>query len=112
MSIVSYALKGNLKNFNQKINELAKKENRSSFQLKLNFLNCFRLIGCGYSDYLNYELYNKSKKEVLEYASIKDQDKFYEIVSPSQYKTFFTIKTNFLRNFKKYIIEISLIKEP
>lgn len=103
MSIVSYALKGNLKNFNQKINELAKKENRSSFQLKLNFLNCFRLIGCGYSDYLNYELYNKSKKEVLEYASIKDQDKFYEIVSPSQYKTFFTIKTNFLRNFKKYI---------
>ena len=103
MSIVSYALKGNLKNFNQKINELAKKENRSSFQLKLNFLNCFRLIGCGYSDYLNYELYNKNKKEILEYASIKDQDKFYEIVSPSKYKTFFTIKTNFLRNFKQYI---------
>lgn len=103
MSIVSYALKGNLKKFNQKINELAEKENRNSFRLKLNFLNCFRLIGCGYSDYLNYELYNKTKKEILEYASIKDQDKFYEIVSPSKYKTFFTIKTNFLRNFKKYI---------
>ena len=103
MSIISYALKGNLKNFNAKINELAQKENRSSLGLKLNFLNCFRLIGCGYSDYLNYELYNKTKKEVLEYASIKDQDKFYEIVSPSKYKTFFTIKTNFLRNFKKYI---------
>ena len=103
MSIISYALKGNLKNFIAKINELAQKENRSSLGLKLNFLNCFRLIGCGYSDYLNYELYNKTKKEVLEYASIKDQDKFYEIVSPSKYKTFFTIKTNFLRNFKKYI---------
>ena len=65
MSIISYALKGNLKNFNAKINELAQKENRSSLGLKLNFLNCFRLIGCGYSDYLNYELYNKTKKEVL-----------------------------------------------
>ena len=48
-------------------------------------------------------MYNKNKKEILEYASIKDQDKFYEIVSPSKYKTFFTIKTNFLRNFKQYI---------
>lgn len=103
MSIISYALKGNLKRFNEKIDELAKKENRSAFGLKLNFLNCFRLIGCGYSDYLNYELYNKTKKEVLEYASIKDQDKFYEIVSPAKYKTFFTIKTNFLKNFKDYI---------
>ena len=103
MSIISYALKGNLKRFNEKISELAKKENRSALGLKLNFLNCFRLIGCGYSDYLNYELYNKTKKEVLEYASIKDQDKFYEIVSPAKYKTFFTIKTNFLKNFKDYI---------
>lgn len=103
MSIISYALKGNLKKFNQEINKLAKKENRSSFSLKLNFLNCFRLIGSGYSDYLNYELYNKTKKEILEYASIKDQDKFYEIVSPSKYKTFFTIKINFLKNFQKYI---------
>ena len=39
----------------------------------------------------------------MEYATIKHQDKFYEIVSPSKYKTFFTIKTNFLRNFKDYI---------
>lgn len=103
MSIISYALKGNLKRFNNELKKIAKKEKRSSLGLKLNFLNCFRLIGCGYSDYLNYELYNKTKKEVLEYVSIKDQDKFYEIVSPSKYKTFFTIKTNFLKNFKKYI---------
>lgn len=103
MSVVVYALKGNLKNFNQKLKEIAKQNNRSPLSLKLNFLDCFRLIGCGYSDYLNYELYNKTKEEVLEYASIKDQDKFYEIVSPAKYKTFFTIKPNFLRNFKKYI---------
>ena len=59
--------------------------------------------GCGYSDYLNYELYNKTFKEIDEYVTIKHQDKFYEIVSPAKYKTFFTIKPNFLNNFKDYI---------
>lgn len=103
MSIISYALSGNLKRFNKKLKEISKSENKSLLSLQLNFLNCFRLIGSGYSDYLNYELYKKNKKELLEYVSIKDQDKFYEIVSPSKYKTFFTIKTNFLKNFKEYI---------
>lgn len=103
MSIINYALHGNYHNFSQKIKVIAQKEHRYPFILKLKFLKCFRLIGCGYSDYLNYELYNKNKQEILEYATIKTQDKFYEIVSPSQYKTFFTIKTNFIRNFKEFI---------
>ena len=30
------------------------------------------------------------------------QDKFYEIVSPSQYKKRYTIKPDFLADFKKY----------
>lgn len=103
MSIVSYAMSGNLKRFNKKLKEISIKENISYPKLKFKFINTFRLIGCGYSDFLNYELYKKSKKEIMEYATIKHQDKFYEIVSPSKYKTFFTIKTNFLRNFKDYI---------
>lgn len=103
MSIVRYALSGNMKRFNDELKKIAKEENKSVISLQFKFLNCFRLIGCGYSDFLNYELYKKNKKEILEYVSIKDQDKFYEIVSPNRYKTFFTIKTNFLRNFKKYI---------
>lgn len=103
MSIVSYALKGNLKRFDDNLKKIAKSENRSVMGLRLNFLNCFRVLGCGYSDYLNYELYKRSKKELLEYASIKDQDKFYEIVSPYKYREFFSVKPNFLKNFKKYI---------
>lgn len=103
MSIVSYALKGNIKNFNDKLDKISQETGISKIKLQIKFLSCFRLIGTGYSDFLNYELYNKTKEEILEYVSIKDQDKFYEIVSPSKYKTFFTIKTNFLRNFKDYI---------
>lgn len=103
MSIVGYAIKGNIKNFNNKLNKISEKTWISKIKLQTKFLSCFRPIGTGYSDFLNYELYNKTKEEILEYVSIKDQDKFYEIVSPSKYKTFFTIKTNFLRNFKNYI---------
>ena len=103
MSIVSYALKGNLNNFLKKLDVISKEEKISKFKLFNKFLYCFINKGFGYSDYLNYELYLKTKKEIKEYVSIKDQDKFYEIVSPSKYKTYFTIKPNFLNNFKEYI---------
>lgn len=103
MSIVSYALKGNLKRFDDNLKKVSQEENKSMTWLRLNFLKSFMTIGCGYSDYLNYQLYKKNKSELKEYVSIKDQDKFYEIVSPSKYKTFFTIKPEFLKNFKKYI---------
>ena len=103
MSIVSYAISGNMKKFDDKLKKIAKKEKRSLFDLRVNFLHCFRLTGCGYSDYLNYELYKKSDKELKEYATIKTQDIFYEIVSPSAYKEFFTIKPDFLKNFDKYV---------
>lgn len=103
MSIISYALKGNWKRFDENLKKVSENTGMSVWRLRWKFINCFRLLGSGYSDFLNYELYNKSKKELLEYVTIKDQDKFYEIVSPSKYKTAFTIKPNFLKNFKKYI---------
>ena len=103
MSIISYALKGNGSRFNKKLKEISKLENISYFSLKKKFYYSLFTIGSGYSDFLNYELYKKNKDELKEYVSIKDQDKFYEIVSPSKYKTTFTIKTNFLKKFKNYI---------
>lgn len=103
MSIISYALSGNYKRFNNNLKKISKKENISMFKLKNKFIYCLITKGCGFSDYLNYELYNKTKKELKEYVTVKDQDKFYEIVSPSEYKKFFTIKPDFLVNFKKYI---------
>ena len=103
MGLFSYALAGNLGKFHKDLKALSKQENRSAFGLFCNFLSCFLRTGCGYSDYLNYKFYNKTKKEIDEYATIKHQDWFYEIVSPSAYKTFFTIKPNFLENFSKYI---------
>lgn len=103
MSLISYALKGNLKRFDDNLKKISKETGMGVWKLRFKFLNSFRILGCGYSDFLNYELYNKSKKELMEYVSIKDQDKFYEIVSPSKYKSEFSYKPNFLKGFKKYI---------
>ena len=103
MGLIEYARAGNLKRFKNNLKEISKKENKSEFFLFNHFFLTFLKTGCGYSDYLNYELYNKTFKEIDEYVTIKHQDKFYEIVSPAKYKTFFTIKPNFLNNFKDYI---------
>lgn len=103
MGLIEYARAGNLKRFKNNLKEISEKERKSEFFLFNHFLLTFLKTGCGYSDYLNYELYNKTFKEIDEYVTIKHQDKFYEIVSPAKYKTFFTIKPNFLNNFKDYI---------
>ena len=103
MSLIEYAKAGNLKKFKNNLKSISKQEKKSEFFLFNHFLLTFLRTGCGYSDYLNYELYNKTFKEIDEYVTIKHQDKFYEIVSPAKYKTFFTIKPNFLNNFKNYI---------
>ena len=103
MSLLRYALVGNLKRFLGNVKDVAKKEGKSSFVVFNKFLLCFARTGCGYSDYMNYKLYKRSWAEIDEYVTIKDQDKFYEIVCPSAYKTAFTVKPNFLKNFKDYI---------
>lgn len=103
MGFINYALSGNISRFNKKIKERSKKENISYLKMISKFAYSFFTIKCGYSDFLNYELYKKNSKQIEEYASIKDQDKFYKIVSPSEYKTTFSVKPNFLMKFKDYI---------
>lgn len=103
MSLVAYALKGNLGNFINKLDNVSKNTGKSKTWLFSDFISSFLLTGAGYSDYLNYEFYKRSNNEKKEYMTIKHQDKFYEIVSPSKYKTYFTYKANFLNNFKEYI---------
>ncbi len=103
MGLMNYAMSGNFSRFNDKVKKISKEENISYFKIMFKFFDCFLILKCGYSDYLNYELYKKSRKDIKEYVSINDQDKFYAIVSPSEYKTTFSVKPNFLKTFKKYI---------
>lgn len=103
MSLIDYALKGNLKRFDEKLNDVSLSTGIPKSTLYFRFFRCFLMIGSGYSDYLNYKLYSRTDDEIREYATIKTQDYFYEIVSPTEYKKTFTVKNNFLNKFNKYI---------
>ncbi len=92
-----------IKGYLKRIDEVAYKNNKSTFLMFIDVIIWYVFYGATLTDYLNYEFYNRSFKERREYAVVRTQNKFYEKVSPSKYKEFFTIKPNFLRNFKEYI---------
>ncbi len=103
MGLFQYALAGSLGKFHKNMKAVSKQEKKSCIALYGKFISAFLKTGCGYSDFLNYKFYKRTGAEIKEYATIKHQDWFYEIVSPSAYKKFFTIKPDFLKNFSKYI---------
>ncbi|HOP65770.1 MAG TPA: sugar-transfer associated ATP-grasp domain-containing protein [Bacilli bacterium] len=92
----------NYKGFLTKLKEIAQKEGKVYLFLIIDYLFLLIFRGFAFNDYLNYELYNKNFKERRQYVSVKDQDKFYEIVSPSKYKNKFSNKSNFMRLFKDF----------
>lgn len=103
MSFLRYAIGANYRRFFDRLQTVSAQAGKSRARLSADFLACFFSYGCGLSDYLGYELWDKTSQERREYVTIKDQDQFYERVSPSKYKTFFTVKPNFLQNFSAYI---------
>lgn len=92
-----------IKNYLKRINDAAIKNNKSTIIMTLDIIIWYIFYGATLTDYLNYEFYNRTIKERKKYAVVRTQYKFYEKVSPSKYKEFFTIKPNFLENFKKYV---------
>lgn len=102
MAFYSYVFSANYKGFKQKLKKISKRENKSYYGMLFDTYHSIFKYGIGLTDYLNYEFYKKDKKERKTYAGIKIQNKFYEIVSPSAYKKRYTIKPDFLADFKKY----------
>ena len=92
-----------IKNYLKRISDVAYKNNKSAFLMTIDMLIWYVFYGSTLTDYLNYEFYNRSFKERRKYAVVRTQNKFYKKVSPAEYKEFFTIKPNFLNNFKDYI---------
>lgn len=92
-----------IKSYLKRIDDVAYKNNKSTFLMLIDVLIWYVFYGATLTDYLNYEFYKRSIKERRKYAVVRTQCKFYEKVSPSKYKEFFTIKPNFLNNFKEYV---------
>lgn len=102
MAFYSYIFSANTKRFKTNLKKIAKRDNKSYHLLLLDTYFSILRYGIGLTDYLNFEFHKKNRKERLTYAGIKAQNKFYETVSPSKYKKRYTIKPDFLEDFKEY----------
>ena len=102
MAFYSYIFSANYARFFDNLKKVAKKENKNFLKLVVDTGYCVFRYGFCLSDYLNYKLYNKKKKERKQYVSTRTENKFYETVSPSAYKQRYTVKPNFLEDFKEY----------
>lgn len=103
MGLIQYSKGKSFSNIYRRCRDIGNKEKKNPFFMFLDIIICTIKYKSGVSDYFNYKFYKKTSKERKQYITIGDTDYFYEILSPSKYKTFFTIKPNFLKNFKKYI---------
>lgn len=102
MAFYSYIFSANYKRYLNNLKRISKKENISYIKMIFDTAYCVFRYGFCLSDYLNYKLYNKDKNERKKYVSTTTENKFYETVSPSEYKKRYTVKPNFLADFKEY----------
>ena len=102
MAFYSYIFSANYKRYLNNLKRISKKEGISYIKMIFDTGYCVFRYGFCLSDYLNYKLYNKNKKERKKYVSTTTENKFYETVSPSAYKKRYTVKPNILADFKEY----------
>lgn len=102
MGFLKIALQGDIKKFAANLKKRAKEENRSYIGLWCSFFWNFLLYQCAFSDFLDFKYYEMTHKQKKEFVSTRVSNKFYTTVNPDKYKTYFTVKPNFLRNFARY----------
>ena len=102
MAFYSYIFSADYKRYFYNLQRVAQREDKNLIKMIFDTGYCVFRYGFALSDYLNYKLYNKNRSERKKYLSTRKENKFYEIVSPSEYKQRYTIKPNFLEDFKKY----------
>ncbi len=102
MAFYSYIFSANYKKFFETLKQISKKENKNYIGLVLDAGYSVFRYGLGLSDYTNFKFYNRNRKERKEYVGTRLENKFYETVSPSAYKKRYTIKYDFLEDFKEF----------
>ena len=102
MAFYSYIFTANYKRFFKNLSAVAKKEKKFFPWLVLDTGFCVFRYGMALSDYLNFQIYNRTAKERREYVSVRTTNTFYEEVSPSKYKKRYSVKPTFLAEFKDY----------
>lgn len=102
MGFMRFALGADLAGFDRRLREYSAASGKSLFRLRADYAACLVRYGAGFCDYLGYGFPEKKAAARREYATIRDQDRFYARVSPERYKKLFTVKYDFLDAFSKY----------
>lgn len=102
MAFYSYVFTANYRRFFRKLRKVAKEEHRFYPGLILDTAYCVFRYGLALTDYLNFKIYNRTADERKEYVGARMENTFYACVSPAKYKKRYTIKPDFLEDFKKY----------
>lgn len=102
MAFYSYIFSANYRKFFKDLSAVAKREHRFFPALLVDTAWCVFRYGSALSDYLCCELYKRTAAERREYVGVRTENSFYETVSPSAYKKRFTVKKDFIREFKAY----------
>ena len=67
-----------IKEYLKRIDNIAYKNNKSTFIMIIDVMIWYIFYGATLTDYLDYEFYKKSFKERRKYAVVRTQNKFYE----------------------------------
>lgn len=102
MAFYSYMFSADYKTYFARLKKIAKEEKKFWPFLVLDTGWCVLRYGFALTDYLVYKAYKKNHKERMEYAGIRRQNDFYELVSPSAHKQRYTVKPIFMQEFKDY----------
>ena len=78
MAFYSYIFSANYKRFLNRLKEVAKQENKSYIGMIFDTVYCVFRYGLGLTDYLSFQIYNKTAKERKEYVGTRMENKFYE----------------------------------
>lgn len=76
MAFYSYIFSANYARYFKNLKRIADKEHKNFAKLVLDTGNCVFRYGFCLSDYLNYKLYDKNRKERKEYVSTKTENNF------------------------------------
>ncbi len=102
MNFISQVLHADYGKFFRTVKEVARKKNKNSVFMTIDVAISTVVLGCALTDYFNYEFYDKSYRERRKFAVVRTQDKFYQLVNNPKYKHNFSIKPNFLREYRKF----------
>ena len=107
----------NFEKLNKLAADIAKRNNKSVFYVKMDMIKNFLQYGIGYTDYLKSDYINLSKEQKKTYVTTKSYYKILKYLNNNEYKATMADKVIFNKIFKDYLgrewidLEVSTLEQ-